>query len=52
MLLVPQWITRYFLEAGNDKLSSLQITCSEQSPPMPRLRALQKKIMPIFTKAD
>ena len=26
------------MEAGNDKLSTLQITCSLQSPPIRRLR--------------
>ena len=31
------------MEAGNDKLSTLQITCSVRSPPIPRLRALRKK---------
>ena len=32
------------MEAGNDKLSTLQITCSALSPPIPRLRALRKKL--------
>ena len=32
------------MEAGNDKLSTLQITCSVRSPPIPRLRALRKKL--------
>ena len=33
------------MEAGNDILSTtLQITCSVQSPSIPRLRALQKKL--------
>ena len=32
------------MEAGNDKLSTLQITCSVRSPPIQRLRTLQKKI--------
>ena len=33
------------MEARNDKLSkTLQITCSVQSPSLPRLRALQKKL--------
>ena len=31
------------MEAGNDKLSTLQITCSVRSP-IPRLRALRKKL--------
>ena len=44
MLLVPQCIITYFIEAGNDKLSTLQITCSVRSPPTPRLRALQKRL--------
>ena len=44
MLLVPQCIITYFIEAGNDKLLTLQITCSLRSPPIPRLRALQKKL--------
>ena len=42
MLLVPQCIITYFMEAGNDKLSTLQITYSVRSPPIPRLRALRK----------
>ena len=29
---------------GNDKLSTLQITRSVRSPPIPRLRALWKKL--------
>ena len=44
ILLVPQCIIIYFMEAGNDKLSTLQITCSVGSPPKPRLRALRKKL--------
>ena len=44
MLLVPQWMITYFTQAGNDKLSTLQITCSVQSPPIPRLSALQKHL--------
>ena len=44
MLLVPQCIITYFVEAGNDKLSTLQITCSVRSPPIQRLRALRKKL--------
>ena len=44
MLLVPQWIITYFMEAGNDKLSTLQITCSVQSPPIPRLRVVRKEL--------
>ena len=32
------------MEAGNDKLLTLQITCSVQSPAIPGLRALRKKI--------
>ena len=32
------------MEAGNDKLSTLQITCSVRSHPIPRLRALRKKL--------
>ena len=34
----------YFVEAGNDKLSTLQITCSVRSPPIPTLTALRKKL--------
>ena len=44
MLLVPQCIITYFMEAGNDKLSTLQITCSVRSAPIQRLRALRKKL--------
>ena len=44
MLLVPQCIITYFVEAGNDKLSTLQITCSVRLPQIPRLRALRKKL--------
>ena len=32
------------MEAGNDKLSTLQITCSVRSAPIQRLRALRKKL--------
>ena len=32
------------MEARNNKLSALQITCSVLSPPVPRLKALQKKL--------
>ena len=32
------------MEAGNGKLSALQITCYVQSSPIPRLRVLQKKL--------
>ena len=44
MLLVPLCIITYFVEAGNDKLSTLQITCSVRLPQIPRLRALRKKL--------
>ena len=43
-LLVPQCIITYFMKAGNDKLSTLQITCSVQTPPILRLGALRKKL--------
>ena len=43
MFLVPQCIITYFSEAGNNKLSTLQITCSAQSLAIPRLRTLRKK---------
>ena len=32
------------MKAGNDKLSTLQITCSVQTPPILRLGALRKKL--------
>ena len=32
------------MEVGNDKLSTLQITCSVRFSPIPRLRALREKI--------
>ena len=32
------------MEAGNDKLLTLQITCSVRSPPIPGLRELRKKM--------
>ena len=32
------------MEAESDKLSTLQITCSVRSPPIPRLRGLWKKL--------
>ena len=44
MSLVPLYIITYFVEAGNDKLSTLQITCSVRLPQIPRLRALRKKL--------
>ena len=44
MLLAPQCIITNFMEAGNDKLSTLPITCSARSPPIPRLRALRRKL--------
>ena len=44
MLLVPQCIITYLREAGSDKLSTLQIKCSIRSLPIPRLRALRKKL--------
>ena len=44
ILLVTQCIITYFMEARNDKLSTLQISCSVRSPPIPRSRALQKKL--------
>ena len=33
-----------FMEAGNDKLSTLQVTCSVRFPPILKLRALRKKL--------
>ena len=42
MLLLPQCIIIYFMEAGNDKLSTLQITCAVRSPQIPRLTAIRK----------
>ena len=44
MLLWPQYIITYFMEVGNDKLSTLQITCSVRYRPVPRLRALRKQL--------
>ena len=32
------------MEAGNDKLPTLEITCSVRSSPIPRLRALREKL--------
>ena len=52
MLLVPQWIITYFMEAGKDKLLTLKITCSVPSPLIPRLRALRKKICQTSLKRD
>ena len=44
MLLVPKWIITYFMDAGKGKLSTLQITSSVGSPPIPRLGALRKTL--------
>ena len=44
MSLVPQSIIIYVMEPGNDELSIVQITCSLRSRPIPRLRALRKKL--------
>ena len=52
MLLVPQWIIIYFMEAGKEKLLTLKITCSVPSPLIPRLRALPKKICQTSLKRD
>ena len=38
------------MEAGNVKLSALQITCSIRSPPTPRLRALRKRLCQTLLK--
>ena len=52
MLFVPQWIITYFMEAGNNKLSTLQITPSVPSPPIPRLRDCEKKLYQTSLKRD
>ena len=38
------------MDAGNDKLSTLQITYSVGSPPKSRLRALRKKLCQTLLK--
>ena len=38
------------MDAGNDKLSTLQITYSVGSPPKPGLRALRKKLCQTLLK--
>ena len=52
MFLVLQCIITYFMEAGNDKLSTLQIAFTVRSLPITRLRALRKKLCQTSLKRD
>ena len=40
------------MEAGNDKWSILQITCYVQSPLIPTLKALRRKLCQTWLKRD
>ena len=44
MFLVLKCTITYFMEAGNNKLSAFHIMCFVRSLPIPRLKALRKRL--------